>query len=170
MRPPRIFTVRSNAGFILLAAILTAGSLPGYAAGNTARVALENAIETAKQWRPDAVLTSIYTTTADIDGKALSWSYGFYSPKAASYLNVTARGRSIETLEIAVGQTAAVSSDFVDSNLAVAEATKAGIKADAMRMRLTKTEWLVNSGDQKGALTIWLNPRTGKLIKRQTVQ
>jgi len=170
MRTPRFFSVRSSAGFILLAAFFMVGSLPVHAAGNTARVALESVIAAAKQWRPDAVLSSIYTTTADIDGKAVSWSYGFYSPKAGSYLNVTARGRSIETLEIAVGQTDAVSADFLDSHQAVAEAVKAGIQADTMRMRLTKTEWLVNSGDHKGALTIWLNPRTGKLIKRQTVQ
>jgi hypothetical protein len=170
MRTPRVFSIRWNAALLLLAACWMLGPRPAYAAGNTARVALENAIETAKKWQPDAILTSIYTASADIDGKSVSWAYGFYSTKAGKHLNVTARGRAIETLEIAVGQTASVPTDFLDSNQVIAEATKAGVQSDSLRMRLTRTEWLVNSGDQKGDLTVWLNPRTGKLIKRQTIQ
>jgi hypothetical protein len=170
MRRSFLISMRCTMALAVIVAVGIYGATPGYAAGSTARTALESAIEAAKQWRPDAILSSVYTAGADIDGKSTSWSYGFYSPKAGSYLNVAARGRSITTLEIAVGQNVAVPADFLDSDLAVAAATKAGIKAESMRMRLTKTEWLVNSGDQKGALTIWLNPRTGRLIKSQKVQ
>jgi len=170
MRKSFLIRLRFNAVLVLIAAAFAAVSPPVYAAGNTARGALQEAVKTAQQWRPDAVLTSVYTATADVDGKGVSWSYGFYSPEARKYLNVTAKGYSISTLEITIGQTEAVPPDFLDSDQVIAEATKAGVKAETMRMRLTKTEWLVNSGDQKGDLTVWLNPRTGKLIKRQTVQ
>jgi hypothetical protein len=150
--------------------LTVAGVAPGFAAGTTARVALEKAIETGQQWQSDAILTSIYTATADIEGRSTFWTYGFFSPKAGKYFNVTVRGRVVETLEIAVGQKEVVPNDFLESDQVIAEAMKAGVQADAVRMRLTKNEWLVNSGDQKGALTVWLNPRTGKLIKRQAVQ
>jgi len=39
-----------------------------------------------------------------------------------------------------------------------------------MRMQLTRAQWVINSGDQEGALSVWLNPRTGRLIKKQAVQ
>ena len=162
--------MRTAALVFTMAACFVLGSLPGYAAGNNARVALDAAIEAAKKWQADAVLTSVYTPSADIDGKSAAWSYGFHSAKAGNYLNVTARGRSIETLEVGVGQNDAVATDFMDSDLVIAEAAKTGVPVENVRMRLTKTEWLVNTGDQKGAVTLWLHPRTGKLIKRQTVQ
>jgi hypothetical protein len=154
----------------LLLAAWIAAATPGQASGNTARMALDDVRATAKDWQPDAILTSIYTASADADGKADAWDYGFYSPKNGNYLNVTAKGRSIDTLQIAVGQTAAVPSDFLDSNEVVAAAAKAGMKSDSMRMRLTKAQWLVNNGDQKGDMSLWLNPRTGRVIKRQRVQ
>lgn len=153
----------------LMAGIWIAAAAPGHAAGNTARAALDDVIETAKHWHPDAILTSVYTASADVDGRATSWAYGFYSPKNGKYLNVTAKGRSIDTLEITVGQSEPVPANFLDSDAVVAAASKAGMNADTMRMRLTKSQWLVNDGDQKGALSIWLNPRTGRLIKRQIV-
>lgn len=170
MRKSVLIRWRFDAVLVLLAAVFAAVSPPAYAAGYTARTAMQEAVKTAQQWRPDAILTSVYTTTADVDGKGVSWTYGFYSPKAGKYLNVTAKGYSISTLEITIGQTEAVPADFLDSDRVMAEATKAGVKAATMRMRLTKKEWLVNSGDQKGDLTLWLNPLTGKLIKRQAVQ
>jgi len=170
MRRSLFVSVRCSTVLALVAVVMIASATPGYAAGSTARAALEDAIETARKWHPDAILTSVYTASADVDGKGASWSYGFYSPKAGNYLNVTSTGRAINTLEVSVGQTEAVPADFLDSDQVVAEATKSGVMAQTMRMRLTKTEWLVNTGDQKGALTVWLNPRTGKVIKRQTVQ
>ncbi|MBI2819262.1 MAG: hypothetical protein HYX73_04715 [Acidobacteria bacterium] len=170
MRKSFLIRLRFAAVLVLIAAPFAAVSQPVYAAGYTARAALQEAVKTAQQWRPDAILTSVYTTTADVDGKGVSWSYGFYSPKAHKYLNVTAKGYSVSTLEITIGQTEAVPADFLDSDQVIAEASKAGVKAEIMRMRLTKTEWLVNSGDQKGDLTVWLNPRNGKLIKLQTVE
>lgn len=154
--------------FLMVAMLAVVAS--GYAAGNRARAALEDATATAKKWRPDAILTSISSNSVDSEGRGAAWFYSFYSPKARSYLAVTARGRAIDTLELGTGSNVAVPAEFIDSDGAMAEALKAGVKGESLRMRLSRTEWLVNSGDQKGALSVWLNPRTGKLIKRQTVQ
>ena len=163
-------SIRTGAALTLIAAALLLSPAPGYTAGNTARAALNDATETAKKWRPDAILTSISASAVDADGKGSSWLYGFYSPKAGNYLIVTAKGRSLDTLELGSGQKEAVPAEFLDSDQAMAEAAKAGLKSETMRMRLSRTEWLVNGGDQKGALSVWLNPRTGRLIKRQAVQ
>ena len=163
-------SIRTGAALTLIAAALLWSPAPGYAAGNTARATLNDATETAKKWRPDAILTSISASAVDAEGKGTSWLYGFHSPKAGNYLIVTAKGRSLDTLELGSGQKEAVPAEFLDSDQAMAEAAKAGLKSDTMRMRLSRTEWLVNGGDQKGALSVWLNPRTGRLIKRQAVE
>ncbi len=157
-------------GPLLWVGLLMIGSAPLYAAGNPAKTALDDAISEAKKWKPDAILTSVSSLTVDKDGKATSWFYGFYSPKGGNYLNVTAKGRTIETLELGTGQTVAVPTDFMDSDQIMAEAVKDGLKGDSPRMQLTREAWLVSGGTQKGDAVIFLNPRTGKLIKRQTVQ
>lgn len=155
---------------LILGTLLMAGATNASAAGSSARAALDRVLEAAKQWNADAVLTTVSSSTVDGEGKSPTWLYGFHSPKTGKYLLVTAKGRTIDTLELSTGQTGAVPPDFLDSDQAVAEALRYGLKSDTIRMRLSRTEWLVNGGDQKGALTVWLHPRTGKLIKRQTVQ
>jgi hypothetical protein len=171
MRPRsvRSVTQRHSVGFLLAAALLL-GAPALHAAGNLARAALDDATAAAKQWKPDAILTSVSSNTVDIDGKGVAWFYSFYSLKANSYLAVTSKGRSIDTMQIGTGQTDSVPADFLDSDKAMAEAVKAGLKGDAMRMQLTRAQWVINSGDKKGDLSVWLNPRTGRLIKRQAVQ
>jgi hypothetical protein len=158
------------AQMLLLAELFLVSSMPASTAGNTAKAALEDATSEAKKWQPDAILTSVSSITVDKDGRATSWFYGFYSPKNQNHLNVTAKGRSIETLELAAGETAAVPSDFLDSDQVMAEAVKSGLKGDTPRMQLTREAWLVSGGTEKGDVVVWLNPRTARLIKRQTVQ
>ncbi|MBI3934440.1 MAG: hypothetical protein HY316_07080 [Acidobacteria bacterium] len=162
-------SIRIVATLILITAALLWSPTPGYAAGSTARTALEDATAAANKWSPDAILTTVYANTVGIDGKAMAWTYGFYSPKSRKYLNLTARGRFTDTLELITGQTTSVAADFLDSDKVMEEAVKAGVASETIRMRLSRTEWLVNEGDRKGALSVWLHPRTGKLIKRQTV-
>ena len=159
------------ARIVLLAQMILVSSAFALAAGNPARAALDDAVQEAKKWKPDAVLTSVSSLTVDKDGRATSWFYGFYSPKGDKYLNVTAKGRTIDTLELAAGQTVAVPTDFMDSDQVMAEAVKAGLTGDAAsRMQLTREAWLISGPAQKGNLAVWLNPRTAKLIKKQPVQ
>ena len=164
----RTFSSRLAEFLTVLALLLVPSVL--FAAGNPARAALDDATDAAKHWQPDAILTSVSSNTVDIDGKGASWFYSFYSRKANSYLAVTAKGRSIDTMQLGTGQSDSVPADFLDSDKAMAEAVKVGLKGETMRMQLTRAQWVINSGDQKGALSVWLNPRTGKVIKKQAVQ
>jgi len=157
-------------GVLLLAGMLLAPASEIYAANSAARVELGDAVQEATKWQPDAILTSVSSLTVDTEGNAATWFYGFYSPKAGKWLNVTAKGRSIETLELGTGQTEAVPTDFLDSDKAMQAAAKLGVKGDAPRMGLSRAAWLISGGDKKGSVAVWLNPRTGRLIKRQTVQ
>jgi hypothetical protein len=141
-----------------------------YAAGYAARASLPDATTEAKKWQADAILTSVSSLTVGLDGKATSWFYGFYSARARKFLNVTAKGRAIETLELPTGQTAAVNADFLDSDKVMEAAVTAGLKGDSPRMQLTRTAWLVSGGSNKGDVIIFLNPLSAKLIRRQTVQ
>ena len=172
MRIQRAAVVRTGRilSLLLLAGMFVLPSSPVYAVGNTARSALSDATTEAKKWQPDAVLTSVSSLTVDKDGHAVSWFYGFYSPKARKFLNVTAKGRAIETLELPTGQTAAVNADFLDSDKIMEQAVQSGLKGDSPRIQLTRTSWLVSGGTQKGDVIVFLNPLTAKLIKRQSVE
>ncbi|HEY7679591.1 MAG TPA: hypothetical protein VIC04_03665 [Terriglobia bacterium] len=156
---------------LLLAMALGAGvSSIAQAAGNTAKAALQQATEAAKEWKPDAVLTIISSSAVGEDGKAPTWFYGFYSRRSDSYLNVTAKGRTVETLEVGTGRTEALPAEFIDSDHAMATAIKLGIKGTGPTMGLTRAAWIVNGGTVKGDTGVWINPRTGQLIKRQTME
>ena len=154
----------------LLAVLVAVASSTAHAAGNTAKAALQQATEVAKEWKPDAVLTSISCSAVGEDGKGTTWFYGFYSPRSDSYLNVTAKGRQIEPLEVGAGRKESLPSDFIDSDQAMTEAIKLGIKGKAPTMGLTRAAWIVNGGSANGDTGVWLNPRTGRLIKRQVMQ
>jgi uncharacterized protein YxeA len=155
---------------LLVIALVAVASSTAHAAGNTAKVALKQATDAAKEWKPDAVLTSISSSTVGEDGKGTTWFYGFYSRRADSYLNVTAKGRTVETLEVGTGRKESLAADFIDSDQAMAEAIKLRIRGKGPSMGLTRTAWIVNGGSVKGDTGVWLNPRTGRLIKRQTME
>ena len=153
-------------GLILSAGMVLSLAVPVHAAGNPAKAAVDDATETAKKWKPDAILTRISSTTVDVDGKSSIWFYLFYSPKAGGYLNVTAKGRAMETLELGVGEKTALPAEYLDSPAIMAEANKAGLQGDARRMNLDRTAWIVSGSN----IAVFLNPKTGKLVKRQKVQ
>jgi len=138
--------------------------------GTKARTMLNEAIAAGKKWEPDAILTSISTFSADTQGGASNWFYGFYSPKKDSYLNVTAKGFSLDPLQAATGKKEAVPTDFLDSDQVMAAAVKLGIKGTSPTMGLTGNTWIVMGGTETGNTGVFLDARTGKLIKRQVVQ
>ena len=161
---------RILARVVLLAGLLAISGSPLYAAGSTARAALADAMEAAKKWKPDAVLTNVTSITVGLDGKGTTWFYGFYSPRTGAFLNVTAKGRTIDLLEVGTGQKDPLPTDFLDSDKIMEEATKLGLQGTEPRMGLTRSAWIVNGGTDKGDVGVWLHPRTAKLIKRQAVQ
>jgi hypothetical protein len=146
---------------------------PQYRAGSggtKARAMLNEAIEAGKKWEPDAMLTSISTFSADMQGGASNWFYGFYSSKKNSYLNVTARGFSLDQLQAATGKKEAVPTDFLDSDQVMTAAVKLGIKGTSPTMGLSGNTWIVMGGTETGNTGVFLDAKTGKLIKRQVVQ
>jgi len=163
-------------GALILAAWPAAAQVnerPQYRAssgGTKARTMLNEAIAAGKKWQPDAILTSISTFSADTQGGASNWFYGFYSPKNDSYLNLTARGFSLDPLQAATGKREAVAADFLDSDQVMAAAVRLGIKGTSPTMGLTGNTWIVMGGTETGNTGVFLNARTGKLIKRQVVQ
>jgi hypothetical protein len=136
----------------------------------TARAMLETAITTAKEWKADARLTSVSSLAVDSAGKGATWFYGFYSPSADSFLNVTAKGRVVDALQVGAGQRDALPADFLDSDHVMEQALAAGLKGSEPRMGLTRGGWVVSGGTQKGDPRLWLNARTGRLIKREVVE
>ena len=162
--------LRALARVVLLTGLLVLPGVLLHAAGVTARAALADAIEAAKKWKPDAVLTNVTSITVGPDGKGTTWFYGFYSARTNAFLNVTAKGRMIETLEVGTGQKDSLPAEFMDSDAIMDAAIKAGLKGTSPRMGLTRAAWIVNGGTDKGDVGVWLNPRTGNVIKRQAVQ
>jgi hypothetical protein len=161
--------MRALTRVLLLASLLTVPEAL-HAAGNTARAALADAVTAAKEWKPDAILTNVTSITVGPDGKGMTWFYGFYSPRANAFLNITAKGRMIDTLEVGTGQKDRLPTEFLDSDVIMDAAIKLGMKGASPRMGLTSSAWIVNGGSEKGDVGVWLNPRTGQLIKRQAVQ
>jgi hypothetical protein len=147
--------------------------LPQYRAGSggtKAHAMLDEAVAAGKKWQPDAILTSISTFSADMQGGASNWFYGFYSPKKDTYLNVTAKGFSLEPLQATTGKKQALPADFLDSDQVMAAAVKLGIKGTSPTMGLSGNTWIVMGGTETGNTGVFLNARTGTLIKRQVVQ
>jgi hypothetical protein len=131
---------------------------------------LNEVMAASKKWQPDAILTSIATFSADPQGGAAKWFYGLYSPKQGRYLNITVTGRALEQLPAGTGKDEAIPSDFLDSDQIMAEAVKLGIKGTGPTMGLSGNTWIVMGGTAIGNTGVFLDAKTGKLIKRQLVQ
>lgn len=159
--------LRMAAFLALLGLGLGAGS--ALAAGSKARGALEDVTNNAKQWKPDAVLTSVSTNAVNPDGTAAVWFYHFYSRKADQHLNITSKGRALDPLEVGTGPTAAVAADFIDSDHAMQAAVARGLKGESPQMGLTSKGWIVSGGSNAGDVAVTLNARTGAMIAKNVV-
>ena len=146
--------------------------------GPTAKSALKEATAVAKKWKHDAVLVSLASLVVKNDGSAPSWLHTFYSSSAKKSLIVTAKGKALEELEVDRSAfTQPVSGDFLDSDKAMSEAKKHGLKGSSPSMGLNVMGtgasatlcWSVNGGFDKGDVSITLNGRTGAFIKRDVM-
>jgi hypothetical protein len=149
----------------------------GFAAGTTARAGLANSTERAKKWHADAVLTSISSYGVQPDGRSNSWLHMFYSPGAKKYLIVTVKGSKLEEMEVNSGMNLAITGDFLDSDRAVAEAKKNGLKGNDISVGLNmggigkdaRLYWSVNGGMEKGDVSVTLDGKTGAFVKRDVM-
>jgi hypothetical protein len=144
------------------------------AAGQTARFALPQVMAAAKKWQGDAVLVSLSSTKARIDGTAPEWKYSFYSPASQKRCFVTARGTQAEAREVRLGYDTAPLGEFVDSDQAAQEAQKHGIKGELSSMavkhwgsgKAADVFWIVNGATGKGGATVFIVARTGQFSSR----
>lgn len=166
----------------IAASILACGS-PTFAAA-TAKAALKEAIAAGQKWQADAVVTHVSTLFGQPDGKAQSWIYMVYSPKAKKSATVTTQDMKVlEVLEVLRNTSVDPIGDFIDSDKAAEAAAKAGLTIDkgtkSVMMGLTVGNqavgkptlfWSVTvmAGDTFSAVT--LNGKDGTFVKRDDVK
>ena len=157
--------------------ILTASAF----ANATAKSALDAVQAAGKKWQADAVLTHVSTLTATADGKARSWLYTYYSPKAKKSAIVTASDTNLEIDEVRNTSVDPLTTDFLDSDKVLDAASKAGLKlgTDEVMLGLTTVGqatgkpfvcWAVTVMSAGTLSSVTLDPKTGALIKRDEVK
>lgn len=166
---------------LLLAALAVAASFPSPAAegsGATAKAALPQVTAAARKWQPDALLVSLSTLLARADGTAPEWKYAFYSPKVQKRFVVTAHGSRVEGREVRLGFGTEPLGEFIDSDAAMREARKGGLKGNEPSMsvnlrgagKAASTYWVVNGGFAKGDVSVFLEAATGRFSSRSTME
>ena len=148
------------------------------AAGQTAKAALQGVVATARKWQPDAVLVSLSTDKAKSDGTSDEWKYSFYSPASKKRFVATARGTKVDGREVRLGFSTEPMADFIDSNKAMQEAKKNGLKGNepSMAVKLQGAGkaadffWIVNGGYNKGDVSIFLEAKSGKFVNRSVME
>lgn len=159
-----------------LAIILLAA--PAALAGSRAKEALKEATAAAKKWKSDSFLVSISSLTVKGDGSASSWLHTFYSPSTKKSLIITAKGKALDELEVDRSMlTLPVGEGFLDSDKAMSEAKKHGLKGKDPSMGLnimgagpTATPcWSVNGGFEKGDVSVMLNGVSGAFIRKEVM-
>lgn len=115
---------------IIAGALLVVAAAPVFAA-STAKAALKEVVVAAQKWQPDAVVTHVSTLFGQADGKASSWIYTVYSPKAKKSATVTTQDmKVVEVLEVLRNTSVDPIGDFIDSDQATQAAAKAGLALD----------------------------------------
>jgi lipoprotein-anchoring transpeptidase ErfK/SrfK len=177
MRTKTLGLLRTVALGFLLAML----AMPVFA-NSTAKAALNEVQAAGKKWQGDAVLTHVSTMTAKADGKASSWLYTFYSPKAKKSAIITAIDTKVDVDEVMRNTSVdPLTIDFLDSDKVMDAAAKAGLKfgADDILLGLTtfgqatgkpKVYWTVTVMSDSKMSSVTLDPKNGALIKRDDVK
>ena len=148
-----------------------------FAAGKTARAALTEVLAAAKKWQADALMVGLSSVTVKPDGTADDWKFSFYSPKAQKRSVVTADSSGVHVREVNLGYGTQAIGEFIDSDRAMQEAKKNGLKGNEPNMAVkfqgagsaAVATWIVNGGTTKGDISVFLDARTGRFIGRSTM-
>jgi hypothetical protein len=151
------------------------------AADTTAKAVLATAQQAATKWNADAKLVNISNLAVNKDGTAGQWSYLFYSANAKKGYAVTVKkGKVVDTLVVRPHITDPVGNNYVDSQQAMQEAQKNGLKVKgtpAMSLLVmgqnTKKPgvfWTVGGGYTPGEVSIIVDAKTGKFFTRQEIK
>ncbi|HXH73249.1 MAG TPA: hypothetical protein VNI58_10585 [Mariprofundaceae bacterium] len=155
---------------MLTMVMVVMGADAALAGGLTARSALPQVIAAGKQWQGDAVLVSLSSISVHADGTADEWKYAFYSPGADKRCVITANGSNVKLMEVRLGYSTKDLGDFIDSDQAMQEAKKHGLKGNEPNMSVNyqgsgpseATYWIINGGYATGDVSVFLDARTGK--------
>jgi hypothetical protein len=145
------------------------------AGGFTAKSSLPTTLPIAKKWLADAVLTSISSLEVNADGTAKWWIHSFHSPSTKRHLSITVKPGSIDTLEVRTGFTKPIGDDFIDSDKAMAEAKKNGLKGQHHSMGVnvlgtgSTVYWSVTGGYKKGDVAVTLDAKSGKFLRKDVI-
>ena len=154
-----------------------------HAAQGTAKAWLAQAQQAAKKWQADAALTRVGTTIVKQDGTSNLWQYDFLSPKTVKCARIMIIGggepRTQDYGTCTPSKT--IPTTFVDSPVAVAEASKAGFKLDDLSQAYLvhmidnaipeRDCWVLHSAADfdktKSVMRGWcVDPKTGKFVAR----
>jgi hypothetical protein len=171
----RIRCTRSVRVLCVLSFFLLSVAFAGGA--GTAKSGLGKTITIAKKWKADAILTGISSLDVNSDGTAAWWIHGFLSPSTKKHLMVTVKADRIDTTETNKGFSNPIGDNFLDSDKAMQEAKKNGLKGKNPSMGLNVLGtgknaglyWTVTGGFEKGDVSVTLDGRTGKLIRKEVI-
>lgn len=158
--------------------VLALAALPvlGIAGGFTAKSSLAQTTSIATQWISDATLTSISSLEVNKDGSAKWWIHAFYSPSKKRHLSITVKPGSLDTLEVGTGFTRPIGEKFIDSDKAIEEATKNGLKGSNTMMGVnvlgtgSTAYWSVTGGYEEGDVSVILNANTGSFVRKEVIK
>jgi len=161
---------------VVAATLLPAGA--ALAAAQTAKAALPRAITAAQAWQSDAVLVGLSSISVRSNGRAFEWKYSFYSPGTKKRCVVTAHEAEVSAEEVASGSEMRPLRSFIDSDAAMREAKKNGLKGYSPTMAIRRhgsgassaTYWVVNGGLEKGDVSVFLEAATGKFYTTAEIQ
>jgi hypothetical protein len=169
----------SRTAALLLCVLLLAGAIAvseAHAAGATAKGGLKVAVDAAQKWQADAVLTGVSAMQVGADGKAAKWDYMFYSPKAKKAYSVVVKNNKVAgTLEVNPHIKDGVG-EFVDSDKAIEESKKNGLKGkpDVMSLivmgQATKNPacyWSIVSQSGSVLFSFVIDGKSGKFSYKQ---
>lgn len=167
--------------FLIVAALAFAvGPTLAQGAGATAKAGLAQAQQAAQKWQKDAILVSVSTLEANPDGTAEKWGYIFYSPKAKQGYSIDVKGgKIVNAMEVGPHIKDAVG-EFVDSDKAIAEAKKNGLKSKGrppmslmVMGQATKqpgTYWSIGMPLNPGDVSVMIEGKTGKFFTSHEVK
>lgn len=153
-------------------------SFTAFSAGaGTAKSALAKTTSIATKWHADAVLTGVSSLEVNKDGTAKWWIHGFSSPSAKKRLMVTVKADKIDTTEVNKGSFNPIGDTFIDSDKAMQEAIKNGLKGESPTMGLNVLGtgknaglyWTVSGGYNKGDVSVTLDGKTGKFLRKEVI-
>ncbi len=175
----------THSAMSVLVAVIASAISPSIAlaANATAKAGLAQAQQIAKKWQADAVLTRVGTPGAQPDGTARLWQYDFRSPKTGgcARIMIIAGTKSQTKAYPRCSTRKPISTNFIDSPAAIAEARKSGFKpGDVISVILDRRRdnairerecWAVSSDydfdEKKSVIRGWcVDPKTGKFVAR----